>query len=269
MNTLGGKVAAITGVPKGIGASIATAYVEPSIDEYLRERLTPVEGANPHLSGIEMYGNSIPAGMIGGDLFEYIKFQQRYDIDARIQQAMKRSEEYLSPLPPGESPRNSVDDHVEWLKSRSSYRSGMDAAIDTEMTRLRHARFLIAQSLVRRRPDGRHPDGRTPAKPGKAKPVATGPQLTPSHGERQKQQKQETSVPIIRVPTKEPPRRRVTRAETKDRTALTGDVPEGPIAVPRHKDRETANVLGVSVAHTRSAPASAFGLAIARELASL
>lgn len=126
MNKVGGKVAAITGAPKGIGASISTAYVEPSIDEYLRERLTPVEGVNPHLPGIEMYGNSIPAGMIGGDLFEYINFQQRYDIDARIQQAMKRSEEYLSPLPPGESPRNSVDDHAEWLKSRSSYRSGME-----------------------------------------------------------------------------------------------------------------------------------------------
>jgi hypothetical protein len=30
-----------------------------------------------------MYGNSIPAGTVGGDLFEYINFQQRYYIDAR------------------------------------------------------------------------------------------------------------------------------------------------------------------------------------------
>src|SRR6185437_3870905 len=58
-----------------------------SIDEYLRERLMPVEGAIPHIPGIEMFGNSIPAGTVGGDLFEYINFQQRYDIDARIQQA--------------------------------------------------------------------------------------------------------------------------------------------------------------------------------------
>lgn len=28
-----------------------------------------------------MYGNSIPAGTAGGDLFEYINFQQRYDLD--------------------------------------------------------------------------------------------------------------------------------------------------------------------------------------------
>ena len=42
---------------------------EPSIDEYLRKRLMPVEGVIPHLDGIEMFGNSIPAGKVGGDLF--------------------------------------------------------------------------------------------------------------------------------------------------------------------------------------------------------
>ena len=42
------------------------AYTEPSIDEYLRQRLMPVEGSIPHLPGIEMYGNSIPAGTVGG-----------------------------------------------------------------------------------------------------------------------------------------------------------------------------------------------------------
>src|SRR5438876_2065162 len=105
---------------------MARPYTDPSIDEYLRERLMPVEGTIPHLPGIEMYGNSIPAGTVGGDLFEYINFQQRYDIDARIQQAMKRSKEFLDPLTPGASPRNSVDDHVEWLKSRPGYRSEME-----------------------------------------------------------------------------------------------------------------------------------------------
>src|SRR5690242_17377295 len=91
------------------------------IDEYLRKRLMPVEGAIPHLQGIEMYGDSIPNGTVGGDLFEYINFQQRYDIDARIQRAMNRSREYLQPLPPGTPPRNSVDDHAEWLKSKPGY----------------------------------------------------------------------------------------------------------------------------------------------------
>src|SRR2546425_5117570 len=92
-----------------------------TIDEYLRERLMPVEGAIPHISGIDMYGNSIPAETVGGDLFEYINFQQRYYIDARIQRARRLASEFLEPLPPGAPARNSVDDHVEWLKARPDY----------------------------------------------------------------------------------------------------------------------------------------------------
>jgi serine phosphatase RsbU (regulator of sigma subunit) len=102
------------------------AYKVPSIDEYLRERLMPVEGAIPHIPGIEMFGNSIPAETVGGDLFEYINFQQRYDIDARIQQAEHLSKEFLESLPPGVLVRNSVDDHVQWLKTTPGYRSEME-----------------------------------------------------------------------------------------------------------------------------------------------
>src|SRR5438128_10908520 len=134
---------------------MARPYTDPSIDEYLRERLMPVEGTIPHLPGIEMYGNSIPAGTVGGDLFEYINFQQRYDIDARIQQAMKRSKEFLDPLTPGASPRNSVDDHVEWLKSRPGYRSEMEteyrAARSSEQVRIAedlHELYSTAGVLV-------------------------------------------------------------------------------------------------------------------------
>ena len=101
-------------------------HTDLSIDEYLRERLMPVEGSIPQISGIEMYGNSVPVEKVGGDLFEYINFQQRYDINARIQQALKLSKEFLDPLPPGAIPRNSVDDHVQWLRSRPDYRSEME-----------------------------------------------------------------------------------------------------------------------------------------------
>ena len=101
-------------------------YTVPTIDEYLRERLMPVEGAIPQISGIEMYGNSIPAETVGGDLFEYINFQQRYDIDARIERAIRYSKEFLEPLPSGESPRNPVDDHVEWLKTTANYTPEME-----------------------------------------------------------------------------------------------------------------------------------------------
>ena len=86
-----------------------------------------LEGAIPHISGIEMYGNSVPVERVGGDLFEYINFQQRYDIDARIQRALNLSKEFLDPLPAGALPRNSVDGHVEWLRSRPDYRSDMEA----------------------------------------------------------------------------------------------------------------------------------------------
>src|SRR5438132_115346 len=112
---------------------MARTYTAPGIDEYLRKRLMPVEGAIPHLPGIEMYGNSVPAETVGGDLFEYINFQQRYDIDARIERALRLSKEFLEPLTPGAPPRNSVDDHVEWLKSRPDYRPEME-------TEYRHAR---------------------------------------------------------------------------------------------------------------------------------
>src|SRR5271168_70960 len=105
---------------------MAAPYKDPTIEEYLLKRLMPVEGAIPHLPGIEMYGNSVPAGIVGGDLFEYINFQQRYDIDARIQRAQKLSKEFLEPLPPDAPVRNSVDDHVDWLKSRAGYRSEME-----------------------------------------------------------------------------------------------------------------------------------------------
>jgi hypothetical protein len=98
----------------------------PGIDEYLRERLMPVEGAIPKIPGIEMFGNSIPVGTVGGDLFEYINFQQRYDIGARIQQAQRLSKEYLAPLPLGEAVRNSVDDHVQWMRGTQGYTPQME-----------------------------------------------------------------------------------------------------------------------------------------------
>src|SRR4029077_17255235 len=107
---------------------MTNTYTAPTIDEYLRKRLMPVEGTIPHLEGIEMYGNSIPAETVGGDIFEYINFQQRYDIDARIQRALKRSKQYLEMLPAGALPRNSVDDHVKWLKSRPGYEPEMESA---------------------------------------------------------------------------------------------------------------------------------------------
>jgi hypothetical protein len=47
-----------------------------NIDEYPRERLMPVEGAIPHLPGIEMFGDSIPAGTVGGDLGNRVQIRE-------------------------------------------------------------------------------------------------------------------------------------------------------------------------------------------------
>lgn len=86
----------------------------------------PVEGAIPHIRGIEMFGNSIPVETVGGDLFEYINFEQRYDLEARIQQAQRLSKEFLEPLPPGSVVRNAVDDQVQWLKTTPGYKPEME-----------------------------------------------------------------------------------------------------------------------------------------------
>src|SRR5437660_9117262 len=95
-------------------SAMTKAYTVPSIDEYLRERLMPVEGAIPHISSIEMFGNSIPAGTVGGDLFEYINFQQRYDIAARIHRAHRLSTDFLDQLASGTPPSNFAHEHVQW-----------------------------------------------------------------------------------------------------------------------------------------------------------
>ncbi|HEY6804912.1 MAG TPA: PP2C family protein-serine/threonine phosphatase [Pyrinomonadaceae bacterium] len=105
---------------------MARSDTDSIIGDYLRQRLMPVEGAIPQIPGIEMYGNSVPAEAVGGDLFEYINFQQRYDLDARIQRALYLSREFLEAIPPGALPRNAVDDHVEWLRGRSGFRPEME-----------------------------------------------------------------------------------------------------------------------------------------------
>jgi hypothetical protein len=86
----------------------------------------PIQTTPLSFSPSRMFGNSIPAGTVGDDLFEYINFQQRYDIDARIERAQRLSKEFLGPLPPGAPVLNSVDDHVQWLKGTPGYRQAME-----------------------------------------------------------------------------------------------------------------------------------------------
>jgi serine phosphatase RsbU (regulator of sigma subunit) len=104
---------------KNVHEIVMATRAESRIDDYLRDRLMPVEGSIPHLARTDIYGNSIPAGKVGGDLFEYINFQQRYNIDARIANALRLSREYFEPLAQGQAPRNAVDEHVRWLGLKS------------------------------------------------------------------------------------------------------------------------------------------------------
>jgi serine phosphatase RsbU (regulator of sigma subunit) len=98
------------------------------IDEYLRDRLMPVEGEIPHLPGIEMYGESIPAATAGGDLFEYINFQQRYDIETRIRRALEASRAFLNSKPQSSPVCSSPDDYLKFLRSRPEYRAEIEGA---------------------------------------------------------------------------------------------------------------------------------------------
>jgi len=124
---------------------VATSSADMGIDEYLRDRLMPVEGEIPHLAGIEMYGDSIPAETVGGDLFEYINFQHRYDIDARIGKASRLSKEFLTHKGPDSPDCTSVDDYMEWLTSRPDYRIELEAAY-REVRSLERAR--VAENLA-------------------------------------------------------------------------------------------------------------------------
>lgn len=102
--------------------SLSVSQSQPlTIDEYLRKRLMPVEGVIPHLAGIDMYGNTLSAATVGGDIFEYINFQQRYNIEARIAQAQRLAKQYLDVPPQGPAPRNEVDVHVRWLSSQAGF----------------------------------------------------------------------------------------------------------------------------------------------------
>jgi len=102
-------------------SEVAQANLPLTIDEYLRKKLMPVEGVIPHLPGIDMYGNTIPDEIVGGDVFEYINFQQRYNIDARIAQAEWLANEVLVPLAKGAKARNSVDEHIQWMSTQPGY----------------------------------------------------------------------------------------------------------------------------------------------------
>jgi serine phosphatase RsbU (regulator of sigma subunit) len=56
---------------------------------YTAQHLAPAPGAVPRMPGIDIYGVSVPLnGVVGGDLITYVNYQDRFDLDARIQRAI-------------------------------------------------------------------------------------------------------------------------------------------------------------------------------------
>jgi hypothetical protein len=86
--------------------------------------------------------------------------------------------------------------------------------------------------------------------------------------ERRIQEEKEAAVPFTRVPAKEAPRPRVSRTMPKHQTALTANVPAGPVAALGKKGAESAAGSEADLPAIASS-ASAFGQAIARGLATL
>jgi hypothetical protein len=98
--------------------------------------------------------------------------------------------------------------------------------------------------------------------------VAVREPLARTQLKRRIQEDKEAAVPFTRVPAKEAPRPRVSRAMPKHQTALTANVPAGPVAAPGKKGPESAAGSEADLPAIASS-ASAFGQAIARGLATL
>jgi serine phosphatase RsbU (regulator of sigma subunit) len=58
--------------------------------EGIAQRLKPQPGELPRLQGIDVYGGTLALnGVVGGDHLIYVDFKQRFDLEARIAQALK------------------------------------------------------------------------------------------------------------------------------------------------------------------------------------
>jgi hypothetical protein len=86
--------------------------------------------------------------------------------------------------------------------------------------------------------------------------------------ERCIQEEKEAAVPFTRLPAKDGPRPRVSRTVSKHQTALTGNVPTGPVAAPSKTSRQSAAGAEADLPAAVAA-ASAFGQAISRGLVTL
>lgn len=149
------------------------------------------------------------------------------------------------------------------------------AALDTEIARLQQARALIIQTVARARPAARRQSTFQSASASeKTASSATriGRLVGPQNGSRTPQTHQETTALVTKVPAKEAPKHRPFTVALKQTTALTGNIPRGAVAAPTKIGRDLMRgSLGSEekLGALGRAPASAFGEAISRSLASI
>jgi serine phosphatase RsbU (regulator of sigma subunit) len=64
--------------------------------QYAAEHLTPAPGAIPKIPGVDIYGTTLPLnGVAGGDAISFVNFQERFDLDARIESAKSQDQELI------------------------------------------------------------------------------------------------------------------------------------------------------------------------------
>jgi serine phosphatase RsbU (regulator of sigma subunit) len=73
---------------KEVRDSLAQLTGELENFQDIAKYIKPLRGEVPRLDGIDVYGDSLPLnGVVGGDHIIYLDFKQRYDLEARIEQA--------------------------------------------------------------------------------------------------------------------------------------------------------------------------------------
>jgi hypothetical protein len=138
------------------------------------------------------------------------------------------------------------------------------AAIDAEIATLQQARLLVAQSLVQTQINSVTRAKSRAAVPSKARREP----LAPTRHVPKDSEIPEVPVTITRLPAKRAPAQRGFKAVSKQRTALSAEIPTGPVAVPKKKGEEITAFEG-HPADGASVSASAFGQAVTRGLMAL
>jgi serine phosphatase RsbU (regulator of sigma subunit) len=65
--------------------------------QFMAHHLIPSPGAIPQIPGIDIYSISIPFnGIAGGDLITYVNFEERFDLDSRIRDAIAQAQEGMA-----------------------------------------------------------------------------------------------------------------------------------------------------------------------------